>query len=57
MLPGVACVYYGQEISMVDGPIRPEQRQDPFEQTHSSHSRDFSRTPMQWDDSLNAGQI
>lgn len=57
MLPGVACLYYGQEIGMINGPIRPDQVHDPFHDgTDLKRPRDPSRTPMQWDDTLNAGK-
>jgi len=49
-LPGVACIYYGQEIGMTDTRLRPDQLRDFF-------YRDPGRTPMQWDDSANAGWI
>lgn len=57
MLPGLACLYYGQEIGMVNGPVRPDQRKDPHIEAKTLRLRDFSRTPMQWDDSMNAGKI
>lgn len=52
VLPGVACLYYGQEIGMLHGPVRPDQVQDG---KAFKWSRDPARVPMQWDDSLNAG--
>lgn len=56
MLPGVACIYYGQEIGMLNNRIRPDQLQDPNRSgIHVGIQRDDERLPMQWDDSLNAG--
>ncbi|KAK7585954.1 hypothetical protein V9T40_000133 [Parthenolecanium corni] len=55
-LPGVACIYYGQEIGMVDHNVRPDQIRDPNNDGHNPPTtRDLERLPMQWDDSLNAG--
>ncbi|KAK7585968.1 hypothetical protein V9T40_000147 [Parthenolecanium corni] len=55
-LPGVACVYYGQEIGMVDHLVRPDQIKDPNNDAlMPPHTRDPERLPMQWDDSLNSG--
>ncbi len=44
-------VFQGEEIGMVDVEIPPEKRQDPF----VDKLRDPARTPMQWDDTDNAG--
>lgn len=57
MLPGVACIYYGQEIGMVDSPVRPDQRRDHHHDPVTFQSRDGTRTPMQWDNSLNSGEL
>lgn len=55
-LPGVACLYYGQEIGMPAGPIRQDQVRDHLRGLDRSRiSRDPLRTPMQWDGSLNSG--
>ncbi|KAJ8919510.1 hypothetical protein NQ315_002131 [Exocentrus adspersus] len=59
ILPGVMVTYNGEEIGMEDGEVTCEQGHDPqaikdcstFDQT----SRDFERTPFQWDGSTNAG--
>ncbi|KAG5676145.1 hypothetical protein PVAND_005995 [Polypedilum vanderplanki] len=61
MLPGLAIVYYGEEIGMIDNyNITWEQTDDPQAcQSNSSvymqFSRDPVRTPMQWDDSQFTG--
>jgi alpha-glucosidase len=54
---GVPTMYYGDELGMVDGLVLPHQKQDPFSFEYSEFGlgRDPARTPMQWDDSANAG--
>ncbi len=57
---GTPVLYYGQEIGMVDNEdIPPEKIQDKVvirsETDESPESRDGARTPMQWNDSVNAG--
>ena len=58
-LRGTPTIYYGEEIGMEDVPIPPEKVQDPpaVNQPEIAHivGRDPERTPMQWDDSPNAG--
>lgn len=56
-LRGTPTVYYGDEIGMEDGEIPPEKIQDPAEINAPGLGlgRDPERTPMQWDDSPNAG--
>ncbi|MDT0643075.1 alpha-amylase family glycosyl hydrolase [Zunongwangia sp. F363] len=56
-LRGTPTMYYGEEIGMEDVPIPPEQVQDPHEKNVPGKNlgRDPQRTPMQWDDSSNAG--
>lgn len=60
-LPGVAVTYYGEEIGMTNNmDITWEETVDPqacnsFEEYYQSNSRDPSRTPFQWDDTINAG--
>ncbi|WP_187261895.1 alpha-amylase family glycosyl hydrolase [Pontibacter beigongshangensis] len=56
-LRGTPTVYYGDEIGMRDVPIPPEEVQDPqgLNMPDLHLSRDPSRTPMQWEDSSNAG--
>ncbi|CAH0558803.1 unnamed protein product [Brassicogethes aeneus] len=58
ILPGVMVTYNGEEIGMEDGEVDFDQRQDPQatdEKTFKEKSRDFERTPFQWDNSTNAG--
>jgi alpha-glucosidase len=58
-LRGTPTTYYGEELGMTDTPIPPEMVQDPpaVNQPEIAHivGRDPERTPMQWDDSPNAG--
>lgn len=55
--PGLPIMYYGEELGMTDQPIPPERMQDPFgiNVPGRGFGRDPQRTPMQWDDSKNAG--
>ncbi len=53
-LRGAPTLYYGDELGMTNGDIAPAQYQDP-QGINIGISRDFERTPMQWDDSENAG--
>lgn len=55
LLPGVPGIYYGQEICMVDGLVRTDQEKDTVGLPGTSRTRDLPRTPMQWDNTLNAG--
>lgn len=60
VLPGVKCVYYGEEIGMQDGYISWNHTVDPRGQLvgpdhYREQSRDPERTPMQWDVSTSAG--
>ena len=56
---GTPTCYYGDELGMENVPIPPELVQDPpaVNQPEIAHivGRDPERTPMQWDDSPNAG--
>ena len=58
-LRGTPTSYYGDELGMEDVLIPPEKIQDPpaVNQPEIAHlvGRDPERTPMQWDDSPNAG--
>jgi alpha-glucosidase len=58
-LRGTPTTYYGEEIGMENGHISPEFIQDPpaVNQPEIAHivGRDPERTPMQWDDTPNAG--
>jgi alpha-glucosidase len=56
-LRGTPTLYYGDEIGMEDVPIPPDRIQDPYEKNQPGLGlgRDPQRTPMQWDDSPNAG--
>ena len=64
---GVPCMYYGEEIGMTDARIPFKEGLDPiaqkmkkyprfiFDLAGESLNRDELRTPMQWNDSVNAG--
>jgi alpha-glucosidase len=56
-LRGMPFVYYGEEIAMTDVLIPPEEVQDPVEKNVPGFGlgRDPQRTPMQWDETTNAG--
>lgn len=56
-LRGTPTIYYGDELGMVDGEIPPEKIQDPAELNAPGLGlgRDPERTPMQWDESPQAG--
>lgn len=56
-LRGTPTWYYGDEIGMQDVPIPPGKEQDPWglRVPELNVGRDPARTPMQWDDSPNAG--
>ena len=56
-LRGTPTMYYGDELGMRDVPVPPEKIQDPqgLNMPDKDLSRDPARTPMQWDDSANAG--
>jgi alpha-glucosidase len=47
----VPVIFQGEELGMEDVPIPKDRQQDPF----TDKLRDPARTPMQWDDSPNAG--
>ena len=54
-LRGTPTLYYGDEIGMTGIDIPPEKQQDPWGVRVPGLGRDGCRTPMQWDDSPNAG--
>ncbi len=57
-LRGTPILYYGEEIGMkTTPPTRKDEVQDPIGRTGwpKEKGRDGERTPMQWDDSVNAG--
>jgi alpha-glucosidase len=54
-LRGTPTLYMGDEIGMADVKIPAEYIQDPPGLIHPTFGRDPCRTPMQWDDSQNAG--
>ncbi len=56
-LRGTPTIYYGDEIGMRDVPIPFEEVQDPqgLNMPDKNLSRDPSRTPMQWNNGVNAG--
>ncbi|XP_058824215.1 probable maltase [Topomyia yanbarensis] len=59
-LPDIAVTYYGEEIGMVDQWISWERTVDPAgcatdNKTYTLYSRDPARTPMQWNNGVNAG--
>ncbi|XP_018319913.1 maltase A1-like [Agrilus planipennis] len=60
LLPGIAVTYNGEEIGMENGEVTWEEGQDPsacngLESAFKTESRDFERTPFQWDSTVNAG--
>ena len=56
-LRGTPTLYYGDELGMPDGVIRPDQVQDPAEKNQPGigQGRDPERTPMLWDATVKAG--
>jgi len=54
-LRGTPTCYYGDEIGMENVRIQREQLQDPKAKGNPEHSRDYQRTPMQWNALANAG--
>lgn len=41
-------MYYGDELGLVDGEVRPGEEQDPWGKRYPDRNRDPCRTPMQW---------
>nr|CAI5858190.1 unnamed protein product [Callosobruchus analis] len=56
-LPGVQVTYAGEEIAMEDGEVNCEDGDDFHEDCslYDTMSRDFERTPFQWDNTATAG--
>jgi alpha-glucosidase len=54
-LRGTPTCYYGDELGMQNGYVPPELLHDPQGKDNPEHSRDYERTPMQWDSTVNAG--
>lgn len=56
-LPGIDVTYYGSELGMENVHVRPDQVQDSYDSggQRSLKSRDFARSPMQWNSRSNAG--
>lgn len=60
ILPGIMVTYNGEEIGQENGEVTWEQGQDPSacsagKENFQTLSRDFERTPFQWNASTNAG--
>lgn len=57
-LKGITVTYQGEEIGQENGEVTCEEGQDPRAiedcSTYNENSRDFERTPYQWDNSTNA---
>ena len=53
-LPGTPIIYYGDEIGMHDVQVPPEKERDP-QGKRIGRKRDPVRTPMQWNDWIQAG--
>ncbi len=54
-LRGTPTCYYGDEIGMQNVSIPHDQLRDPVARFSPANSRDYERTPMQWNTSANAG--
>lgn len=55
-LRGTPTIYMGDEIGMIDGEITEQDIQDPQGiRLGLAHTRDFCRTPMQWNEGLYGG--
>ncbi|KAF7274804.1 hypothetical protein GWI33_012527 [Rhynchophorus ferrugineus] len=59
LLPGIQVTYNGEEIGQENGEVTCEEGYDPQAikncSTFNETSRDFQRTPIQWDTTVNAG--
>jgi alpha-glucosidase len=54
-LRGTPTIYYGDELGMIQAAIPPDKIRDQVAGRIAGRGRDGCRTPMQWDDSTNAG--
>jgi alpha-glucosidase len=54
-LRGTPCLYYADELGMVDQPVPRDRQRDHFGFTDGGVSRDPIRTPMPWDGGRNGG--
>lgn len=56
-MPGTPFLYYGEEVGMRNGTLRYRDLRDPYTKRFWPFrpGRDPARTPMQWDNSLQAG--
>lgn len=54
-LPGVAFIYYGQEIGLIDAKLKPDS-DFPNDVFDLREKQLRARHPMQWNDSPNAGE-
>ncbi len=54
-LRGTPFLYYGDELGLPETRIAPEEGRDPWGANVPYLSRDGCRTPMQWDETINAG--
>lgn len=56
-LPGVDITYYGSELGMENTYVRDDEIQDAYDSAGRRNvgSRDFARSPMQWNGETNAG--
>jgi alpha-glucosidase len=54
-LRGTPSIYYGDEIGMHDVEVPRDLIEDPQGKAQPHRARDVARTPMQWNDGLNAG--
>lgn len=54
-LRGTPIIYYGEELGMLDAEIPIRMLQDPYGFRIPGQGRDPARSPMQWNDEVNAG--
>lgn len=56
LLPGTPVTYFGEELGMINGKVKPDEIRDQFAlRTKLENSRDPVRTPMPWSNEPNAG--